>query len=296
MPEIEPKVNQRRQGPDRVAGRRADARGPDLAYARVIRRLEADIATGQLSVGERLASERELCERFDVARNTLRRALSEMAERGLLEARGRSGWFVRAGQVTETISGPQGLTDWAAEHGLVVDSRVCSARIRPAQEAEARALGIPLDSAIFELERVRFVDGAPLSLDRSVLAPRLASRLSGIDFSVGSLYRTIREVSGIEPSRAECLLRAMLADRRTAELLGVTEGDPILELSETVYDQYGEPFEYARLLNRGDRYAFRTTVGAGSVGGRLDVPLDAVASVAEPFAAPVADPVAADPA
>jgi GntR family transcriptional regulator len=286
MREIEPKLNQRRQGATPALpapGRRADARGPGLAYARVIRRLETDIATGQLSGGERLASERELGERFEVARNTLRRALTELAERGLLEARGRSGWFVRADRVTETISGPQGLTDWAAAHGLVTSSRVCAAQMRPADEDESRALRVPIGTVVFELERVRMVDRAPLSLDRSVLGPRLASRLSGIDFAVGSLYRTIRELSGIEPSRAECLLRAMLADRRTAELLGLAEGDPVLELTETVYDQYGDPFEYARLLNRGDRYAFRTTVGAGSVGGRLDVPLAAVATVARPI-------------
>jgi DNA-binding GntR family transcriptional regulator len=45
----------------------------------------------------------------------------------------------------------------------------------------------------------------------------------------------------------------------------LTEGDPLLELFETVFDQYGEPFEYGRHLNRGDRYAFRTTVVAGGV-------------------------------
>ena len=69
----------------------------------------------------------------------------------------------------------------------------------------------------------------------------------------------------MEPSRAECLLRASSTDGRTADLLGLTAGDPILDLTETVFDQYGEPFEYARHLNRGDRYAFRTTVLAGGV-------------------------------
>jgi DNA-binding GntR family transcriptional regulator len=61
------------------------------------------------------------------------------------------------------------------------------------------------------------------------------------------------------------MLRAVTADRRSAELLEVTVGDPLLELTETVFDQYGEPFEFARHLNRGDRYAFRTTVVAGGV-------------------------------
>jgi len=190
----------------------------------------------------------------------------DLAARGLIESRGRSGWFVNGRGVTiETISGPQGLTDWAALHGLAVSSRVCGARVRRASEAEARALRIPVNSKVFELERVRIVESAPLSLDLSVLAPRLIPSLVGLDFSGRSLYQTIRETDQVEPSRAECLLRASSTDDRTADLLGLTAGDPILDLTETVFDQYGEPFEYARHLNRGDRYAFRTTVLAGGV-------------------------------
>jgi GntR family transcriptional regulator len=249
-----------------ASGRRTDANGPDLAYVRVIRRIEGDIATGRLTAGERLAPERELVERWDVARNTLRKALTDLASRGLIEARERLGWYVSSGGVTiETISGPQGLTDWAAHHGLAVSSRVCGARVRPAGEAEARALRVPLHADVFELERVRIVESVALSLDLSVLVGRLIPSLAGLDFSDRSLYQTLRATDAIEPSRAECLLRASVTDARIAELLGVTAGGPILELTEIVFDQYGDPFEYARHLNRGDRYAFRTTVLAGGV-------------------------------
>ena len=231
-----------------------------------MRRLQADIATGRLTPGQRLASERELGERFAVARNTLRRALADLATRGLIESRDRSGWFVNGRAVTiETVSGPQGLTEWAAIRGLTVSSEVCNARVRPATELEARTLRIPLGSEIFELERVRIVEGTPLSLDLSILVPSLIPTLVGEDFSGRSLYQTLRERNGVEPSRAECLLQAITTDARTAGLLGLTEGDPLLELSETVFDHYGEPFECGRHLNRGDRYAFRTTVVAGGV-------------------------------
>ena len=258
-------MNQRCQ-PPAIAGRRTDAHGPDLAYVRLIRRIEADIATGRLVAGERLAPERELVERWDVARNTLRKALTELAARGLIEPRERLGWYVSSRGVTiETISGPQGLTDWAAHHGVAVASRVCRARVRPADETEARALRIPLHSDVFELERVRIVDSVALSLDVSVLVGRLIPSLTGVDFSDRSLYRTLRETDAIDPSRAECLLVASVTDDRTAELLGISSGDPILALTETVFDQYGEPFEYARHFNRGDRYAFRTTILAGGV-------------------------------
>jgi GntR family transcriptional regulator len=231
-----------------------------------MRRLETDIATGRLTPGERLAPERQLGARMDVARNTLRRALADLAARGLIEARDRSGWFVNGRGVTiETITGPQGLTEWAAVHGLTVSSRVIEARIREADDIEARALRIPAGSRVFELERVRIVEGAPLSLDRSILVPAVAATIGGLDFSARSLFQTVRELNAIEPSRGECLLRAITTDRRTADLLGLAEGDPILDLTETVFDQYGEPFEYGRHLNRGDRYAFRTTIVAGGV-------------------------------
>jgi GntR family transcriptional regulator len=252
--------------PNSHRARRTDAGGRDLAYVRVMRQLETDIATGRLTPGERLAPERQLGERLDVARNTLRRALADLAARGLLVSRDRSGWFVQGGPVTiETVSGPQGLTDWAAIRGLAVSSKVCGARVRPATEIEARALRIPLDSEIFELERVRIVEGAPLSLDLSVLAPRFAESLGKVDFSSASLYQTLRVANGIDPSRSECMLRAVIADQRSADLLALTDGDPLLELSETVFDQFGEPFELGRHLNRGDRYAFRTTILAGGV-------------------------------
>jgi len=139
--------------PNSRGARRTDAAGRDLAYVRVMRRLETDIATGRLTPGERLAPERQLGARLDVARNTLRRALTDLAARGLLVSRDRSGWFVKGGPVTiETISGPQGLTDWAAIHGLAVSSTVCQARIRPAFEAEAERLSrsgptFPVDAA-----------------------------------------------------------------------------------------------------------------------------------------------------
>jgi DNA-binding GntR family transcriptional regulator len=59
------------------------------------------------------------------------------------------------------------------------------------------------------------------------------------------------------------LVRAVPATEREASLLTVRVGDPLLELDEMTFDQYDEPFETARLLNRGDRYSFATTLAAG---------------------------------
>jgi GntR family transcriptional regulator len=237
-----------------------DVHGDELRYASVLRRLETDILTGRLAAGERLAPERELGARLGVARNTLRRALVLLESRGLIEPHQRRGWVVTTSAVTERVNGPQGLTDWGATLGFVVTSRVCSSSVRPAKAPEASRIRIAPGESVFDLERVRLIDGVPLSLDRSVLHPRLVPMLAGVDFSTASLYATLRDRADITPTRADVLLRAVSADKRAAGLLEVAEGDALLELLETVFDQYGEPFEAATLLNRGDRYAFGTTL------------------------------------
>jgi GntR family transcriptional regulator len=262
-------MNQRQDTDEPLDTGRRDVHGEDLPSVQVLRRIEADIRTGRLLPGSRLAPERELGARLGVARNTLRRALTTLASKGLIQARGRGGWVVVGPGVTERIEGPPSLTEWAARHGHVVTSNVIAARVRVASSGEAADLRIVASSTVFELERVRFIEGVPISLDRSVLHPRLISTLEGIDFTSRSLYGTVRERAGVIPSRAEVVVRAVPATEREAALLTVAEGDPLLELDEMTFDQYDEPFETAHLLNRGDRYAFATTLSAGVGSPRL---------------------------
>ena len=247
--------------PGRRSGRRLDARGDALPHVQVLRRLEADILTGTLAHGERLAPERDLCARMGVARNTLRRALADLESRGLVESRGRHGWVVTA-SLTERVDGPQGLTDWARRHGFMVRSIVRAQHLRPALEGEAMRLRVGVGAQVFELERIRLLDRRPISLDRSILHPRLADIVAGVDFRSASLYESLRTLGGIIPSRADVVLRAVPADDETAALLEVSTGAALLEVTETVFDQYGEPFETAILVNRGDRYAFGTTLSS----------------------------------
>jgi GntR family transcriptional regulator len=264
-------MNQRQFADAPPAAGRRDIHGEDLPSVQVLRRIEADIMTGRLKAGSRLAPERELGARLGVARNTLRRALAALGEKGLIQARGRGGWVVVGQGVTERIEGPPSLTEWAARHGYLVTSSVISARTRSVTSAEAADLRIPTSSKVYELERVRYIEGSPLAFDRSVLHPRLIPKLKGIDFASHSLFGTIRERAGLIATRAEVVVRAVPATERVATLLTISEGEPLLELNEMTFDQYDEPFETAQLLNRGDRYAFATTLTAGVGSPRVEL-------------------------
>ena len=156
------------------------------------------------------------------------------------------------------------LDTWEA--GLVLTSRVMHQRLRPASPLEAAALGVEEGAGLFELERLRIVDGLALSLDRSCLPGALAAALEGIDFAAASLYDALAERAGLVPGGRDCVLQATTADARSARLLAIPEGAPLMLVHETVVDQRGRPLEFARLANRGDRWRYRATHLAPELG------------------------------
>jgi GntR family transcriptional regulator len=234
-------------------------RGHQPLFLRVAGSLRGEIREGRLPPGQRLAPERELCERFGVSRNTLRHGLLDLEAAGLLVAAGRRGWYVAASPVVERSDGPDSLTAWAREAGLSLASRVTGRGVGPATALEAVALGIAPGDDVYRLERVRIVDGTALSVDRATLSARLAGVLDAVDFSHASLYEELARGVGLVPRNRECTLRAATADERHASLLEVAVGAPLLVVEETVFDQHGEPLEFALLTNRGDRWRYRTT-------------------------------------
>jgi GntR family transcriptional regulator len=236
-----------------------DARGSEPLHLQVTRRLRADVTEGRLPVGQRLAPERELCARFGVSRRTLRRALLDLEERGLMAAAGRHGWYVAASPLVELAQGPHSLTAWAREAGFSLTSRVTHAGLGEASQLEASALGAAEGDQVYQLERLRIVDGLALSLDRSLLSADLATVLDGVDFTTASLYDVLAKRAGLVPGGRDCVLQAATADSRTARLLDIPAGAPLLIVHETVVDQRGRPLEFARLANRGDRWRYRTT-------------------------------------
>src|SRR5436309_16026975 len=123
-------------------------RGP--AHAQIEAWLDAAVAAGKLSPGDRLPPERELAERLRVSRMTLRHALDSLERRGLVARRvGRDGGTFVA-QPRIELAGLAGLSDQLRARGLAAGARVLSTRERAASTAEA-ALG----ERVFEVVRGR---------------------------------------------------------------------------------------------------------------------------------------------
>lgn len=235
----------------------------------VAQAIAAQVTSGALPPGTRLPAERELCARFAVSRVTVRRALGELRERGLIDVEEARGWFVAQPALGEP-NALMSFSEMAEERGLTPASTVVRAATRPATAEEAEELRIAPGAALFDLERVRRLDGVPVALEQSRVPLALAPALAKADLASGSLYATLRRL-GVSPAQADYVLQSVAAGPREAKLLGLAAGAPLLLASARTFDATGRPIELSRSHFCGERYRFRATLfhpAAARAGGR----------------------------
>ncbi|MFI0723624.1 GntR family transcriptional regulator [Streptomyces sp. NPDC021224] len=245
-------------------------------YAQVAARLWADVSAGGAHAGDRLPSERALATRYEVSRVTMRAALTDLAARGMLESAAARGWFVarttafpeeeKAGapDFRGTGTSPhtvEGFADYAAKHGLVTRARVLHSVVRPATVSEAETLRVGPGAALFEMRRLRFLDGQVVVLEHNRLPLALCPVLAETDFTEASLFATLR---GAEPPQnpqvADYSVEARQPDATERELLEITDATPVLVAYQLAYNQNGRPLELTLAAYRGDRYHFRASI------------------------------------
>ncbi len=240
--------------------------GPTARAARD--RLQAEVEA--MRPGERLGTERELAERLEVARSTIRAALADLERNGTVRrVRGRAGGiFAAERKVERDLTSLAGLPTYLRRQGFESDARVLSTATVEADDETAAALQLGAGDLVLEIVRVRLADGEPISLERaSFPADRFPHML---DRSLsGSLYELMQNEYGLVPGESEERIEVVTAGTAEARLLGVPRGAPLLTVARTTWDADGRPFERSHDLFRGDRA--RIVVRARSVGAAVQV-------------------------
>jgi GntR family transcriptional regulator len=238
------------------------------AHAQIEDWLADAIAAGHLRPGDRLPTEHDLAAWLGVSRMTLRHALGELAQRGLVtKAVGRNGGtFVAEAKLEQDLTTLAGFSEQLRRHGKVAGATVLAAAQIPASPAAAAALGLAEGDPVHEVRRIRLGDGRPMAIEHSQFPADLFPDLLDCRLD-GSLYELLEERYGLRPHRARELLEPVVAGVREAEALEVDEGAPLMLVERTAYSKAGQPLEFARDLFRGDRT--RVVVWTSELGAEL---------------------------
>lgn len=238
-----------------------------LLYEHVVERLEKKIESGQLKPGDRLPSEADLAEAFNVSRATLREALNALAQDGTIEKRHGIGTFVAhtAVRVTGGLSTLESYTDTIRRSGHEAEEMLLT--IRPASPTElgdtnpfgdADLRGFPAVC----VESLRAVDGEVAIYCADYLNPILldadgVARVEAERPTYESLLDYLQYGLGVQPDHASLTVTALAADSDVASRLLVPVGTPVLRLSGTALEATGRPLYFSRNYFLTDKYQFQ---------------------------------------
>lgn len=220
-------------------------------YRQLATHIRQLIADGVVKSGQALPSERELMEITGTSRVTIRKALEQLIEEGLLLRRQGAGTFIAP---SREQSG-QRLTGFSADaksRGESPSSVWLVKSCAKATEDEAKHLGLNEGDAVMRFSRLRLSDGEPLAIEHAVI-PK--SALPSPDVVGDSLYQALRDY-GKHPKQGTQKLRASLASPIEAGLLTVKDGSEVLRIERQTYLSDGSAVEYTRSVYRGDKYVF----------------------------------------
>ncbi|HKT55397.1 MAG TPA: GntR family transcriptional regulator [Microbacterium sp.] len=216
------------------------------------------------AAGTMLPTERELAERFETSRTTVRQALTELVSEGRLDRVQGRGTFVAEPKVVHVRQ----LTSFSEDLGdRDTRSELIALGEDDADAATAAHLGLEAGAAVQCIERVRWVGDEPLAHETARLPGALAVAAEELG-EHGSLYRTLRERHGVSIVGADDEVETALASPEEARLLGTEVGQPLLVVHRTAWDESGRIVEWTRSVFRGDRFRFQARVGSRPSGDR----------------------------
>ncbi|MCX4975762.1 GntR family transcriptional regulator [Streptomyces sp. NBC_00620] len=210
----------------------------------------------------RLPTEEQLAEHYGVSVLTMRQALKELENEGLITRHRRRGTFIEPtaqrgapvrllGSVDAIVAQQSGMTTELLDHGTVPVS---------AELAEY----FPDLAEVGSYHRLRGDEktGEPTNHARNFVRPELAALIDPEDLVRWPMTKVLRDVVGVRISRITDTVEARLADPETARLLQVPLLSPILHYTGVTHGEDGRALDVARILYRGDRFSFTVTLDA----------------------------------
>lgn len=215
--------------------------------------LTDEIAAGIYPAGEKLPTEAQMAQRFGVNRHTVRRALGEMAEQGLLYARRGAGVFVATVPAEYPLGRRVRFHQNVLDTGRTPSRQILRIETLPATPAQAEALGLPTGSAVHLIEGLSLADGLPLARFISVFPSDRFPNFPDHMAAQGSVTAALAACGLSDYTRASTRLTAKLADSILARHLRVPDGAAVLRSEAVNIDALGQAVEYGITWFAGDR-------------------------------------------
>ncbi|MFF9912865.1 GntR family transcriptional regulator [Streptomyces sp. NPDC013457] len=231
-------------------------------WYQVSQSLRASILGRTPDASLRLPTEEQLAAHYGVSVLTMRQALKELEEEGLISRHRRRGTFIEPGARRSTPRRLLGSIDAIVAQQSGERTTVLGHGTEPVPGDLAEFFPDVTEVVAYKRLRRDGESGEPTNWAENAVRPEVAAGLDPADLERWPMTKVLRDVMGVRISRITDTVEARLADPETAALLQVPLLSPILHYTGVTYDGDGRVVDVARIRYRGDRFSFTVTVEA----------------------------------
>lgn len=230
-------------------------KGSPPLYHQLKEVLKQEIEEEKYKKGDTFLTERQLQEKFDVSRVTVRQAVSELVNEGYLQCSRGIGTVVVFNKIDENLKQVISFSEEMARHGITMNTSHCIMSRERAGKNVAENLGIEQDSFCYKLERVRCAQNIPIVYSITWLTNKYRLPIDNHLYK-DSLYKLLKEEYGIVIARGKDTFEAVLATPVTGKFLNIEPGQPVFKRTRNTYDQDHDILEYTICFYAGERYKY----------------------------------------
>jgi len=230
-------------------------------YLQIQEYLAEQIVSGELKPESRIPSERELSTELGVSRMTVRRAITELVNEGLVERVHGAGTFVAKPKVEYAASELVSYTNAMRSRGLRVSRQLLEFDEVPASRRLAERLQVSIGHNLYRVVLLYLANRIPVILERSFFPCERCPDLQDYDLEKTSIYDLLTQAYQIRVSHIDQSIESIVASEIAARQLRVDDGFPLLMITRAVYRQEDHrPVLYSQDLLRSDYARVRFSI------------------------------------
>lgn len=242
-----------------------DRNSPIPLYYQIKEQLKNYIESNNLPAHTSLPTEDELAKKYNVSRLTVRNAMKELINEGIIYRIQGKGTFVSEKKLVTDLTYLKGFNDEMKSLNRKTRSKVLVNEIIQPDVKIIEIFNLKRNQKVLLLSRIRYENNIPRAIENAYLNIAAYPELIEIkekNMEILSLYNILKEDFQIFPTYAKEEIEVMYADKETSKLLEIKENDCILSIIRLTSSQENIPFEYVESKYRKDNFKLRITLEA----------------------------------
>lgn len=227
-----------------------------MLYKKVMQDLRSRIDSDEFSIGDTLPTEKKLIEQYAVSRITIRKAIDELVNLGLVQKRQGAGSTIIGKTLISSMLTLKSTSEYLLEAGTHLEYKICEFALIDADEDLAQILHIQTGDKVYFIRRFKLINDLPSVYEDSYMPMDLYPKMNVMSME-GSKYQYLEDELGFEIDGAYQDFEAIMPDKHMCDTLDVDPNKPLVCVLSTGILKDGTVFEYTKIVSKSDTMSYR---------------------------------------